>query len=97
MLSAEIARRYGAEGLPEDAIWIDFDGSAGQSFGAWASPGMTLTVRGDANDYFGKGLSGGKLIISPPEGSTFVFEENSIIGNVSFYGATSGEAFVNGM
>ncbi|MEZ5364597.1 MAG: glutamate synthase-related protein [Bryobacterales bacterium] len=97
MLSAEVARRYGAEGLPEDTIWIDFDGSAGQSFGAWASPGMTLAVRGDANDYFGKGLSGGKLIISPPEGSTFVFEENSIIGNVSFYGATAGEAFVNGM
>ena len=97
MLSAEIARRYGAEGLPEDTIWIDFDGSAGQSFGAWASCGMTLAVRGDANDYYGKGLSGGKLIISPPEGSTFVFEENSIIGNVSFYGATGGEAFVNGM
>ena len=97
MLSAEIARRYGGEGLPEDTIWIDFDGSAGQSFGAWASPGMTLAIRGDANDYYGKGLSGGKLIISPPEGSEFVFEENSIIGNVSFYGATGGEAFVNGM
>ena len=97
MLSAEVARRYGGEGLPEDTIWIDFDGSAGQSFGAWASPGMTLAIRGDANDYYGKGLSGGKLIISPPEGSEFVFEENSIIGNVSFYGATAGEAFVNGM
>ena len=97
MLSAEIARRYGGEGLPEDTIRIDFDGSAGQSFGAWASPGLTLTVRGDANDYFGKGLSGGKLIIAPPDGSTFVFEENMIIGNVTFYGATGGQAFVNGM
>ena len=97
MLSAEVARKYAAEGLPEDTIWIDFEGTAGQSFGAWASPGMTLSVRGDANDYFGKGLSGGKLIIAPPEGSSFVFEENIIIGNVSFYGATAGEAFVNGM
>ncbi len=96
MLSAEVARKYGEEGLPEDTIWIDFDGAAGQSFGAWASAGMTLTVRGDANDYFGKGLSGGKLIIAPPEGSTFVFEENIIIGNVCFYGATGGEAYVNG-
>ncbi len=97
MLSAEIARKYGAEGLPEDTVWIDFEGPAGQSFGAWASPGMTLSVRGDANDYFGKGLSGGKLIIAPPEGSNFVFEENIIIGNVTFYGATGGEAYVNGM
>jgi len=97
MLSAEIARKYGEEGLAEDTIWIDFDGAAGQSFGAWASPGMTLSVRGDANDYFGKGLSGGKLIVAPPEGSTFVFEENIIIGNVCFYGATGGEAYVNGM
>ena len=97
MLSAEIARKHGAEGLPEDSIWIDFEGPAGQSFGAWASAGMTLSVRGDANDYFGKGLSGGKLIVAPPEGSSFVFEENIIIGNVTFYGATSGEAYVNGM
>jgi glutamate synthase domain-containing protein 2/glutamate synthase domain-containing protein 3 len=97
MLSAEIARKHGAKGLAEDSIWIDFEGAAGQSFGAWASAGMTLSVRGDANDYFGKGLSGGKLIIAPPEGSSFVFEENIIIGNVTFYGATSGEAYVNGM
>ena len=97
MLSHEIAKRHGAEGLPEDCIKIHFSGSAGQSFGAWASKGMTLRVRGDANDYFGKGLSGGRLIVSPPAGSTFVFEENIIIGNVSFYGATGGEAFVNGM
>jgi glutamate synthase domain-containing protein 2/glutamate synthase domain-containing protein 3 len=97
MLSAEIARKHGAKGLAEDSIWIDFEGAAGQSFGAWASAGMTLSVRGDANDYFGKGLSGGKLIVAPPEGSSFVFEENIIIGNVTFYGATSGEAYVNGM
>ena len=97
MLSHAIASRYGAEGLPEDCIKIHFAGSAGQSFGAWASKGMTLQVRGDANDYFGKGLSGGRLIISPPPGSTFVFEENIIIGNVSFYGATGGQAFVNGV
>lgn len=97
MLSREIANRYGAAGLPDNCIKIHFSGSAGQSFGAWASKGMTLQVRGDANDYFGKGLSGGRLIISPPPGSSFVFEENIIIGNVSFYGATGGEAFVNGM
>ncbi len=97
MLSHAIASRYGAEGLPEDCIKIHFSGSAGQSFGAWASKGMTLQVRGDANDYFGKGLSGGRLVVSPPPGSTFVFEENIIIGNVSFYGATGGQAFVNGM
>jgi len=97
MLSHEIAKRYGAAGLPDDTIKIHFSGSAGQSFGAWASCGMTLQVRGDANDYFGKGLSGGRLVIAPPPGSSFVFEENIIIGNVSFYGATGGEAFVNGM
>ncbi len=97
MLSHEIAKRYGAAGLPEDTIKIHFSGSAGQSFGAWASSGMTLQIRGDANDYFGKGLSGGRLVIAPPPGSSFVFEENIIIGNVAFYGATGGEAFVNGM
>ncbi len=97
MLSHEIARRYGAAGLPDDTIKIHFSGSAGQSFGAWASSGMTLQIRGDANDYFGKGLSGGRLVIAPPPGSSFVFEENIIIGNVAFYGATGGEAFVNGM
>ena len=97
MLSHEIAKRYGSEGLPDNCIKIHFSGSAGQSFGAWASKGMTLQIRGDANDYFGKGLSGGRLIVSPPPGSSFVFEENIIIGNVSFYGATGGQAFVNGM
>ena len=97
MLSHEIAARYGEQGLPDSTVKIHFSGSAGQSFGAWASAGLTLQVRGDANDYFGKGLSGGRLVISPPPGSTFVFEENIIIGNVSFYGATGGEGFVNGM
>ena len=97
MLSHEIAKRYGAEGLPDDCIKIHFSGSAGQSFGAWVGKGMTLQIRGDANDYFGKGLSGGRLILSPPPGSSFVFEENIILGNVSFYGATGGEAFCNGM
>jgi len=97
MLSAEIARRYGAAGLPDNTIRINLSGSAGQSFGAWASRGMTMTLEGDANDYFGKGLSGGRLIVFPLEGSNFVFEENIIIGNVTFYGATAGEAFVNGM
>jgi len=97
MLSAEVARRYGKEGLPDDTIRINLNGSAGQSFGAWTSPGMTLTLEGDANDYCGKGLSGARLIVYPPKGSNFVFEENIIIGNVTFYGATAGEAFINGM
>ncbi len=97
MLSSEIARRYGAEGLPDDTINASFKGSAGQSFGCWGSRGLTMTLEGDANDYFAKGLSGARLIVYPPKGSNFVFEENIIIGNVSFYGATSGEAFVNGM
>jgi glutamate synthase domain-containing protein 3 len=97
MLSSEIARRYGSAGLPDGTIQCRFTGSAGQSFGAWLARGLTMTLVGDANDYFGKGLSGGRLIVHPPPGSTFVFEENIIIGNVSFYGATSGEAFINGM
>jgi glutamate synthase domain-containing protein 2/glutamate synthase domain-containing protein 1/glutamate synthase domain-containing protein 3 len=97
MLSSEVARRYGSEGLPDNTIQCKFNGSAGQSFGAWLARGLTMTIEGDANDYFGKGLSGGRLIIYPPAGSNFVFEENIIIGNVSFYGATSGEAFINGM
>jgi glutamate synthase domain-containing protein 3 len=97
MLSSEIARRYGSAGLPDGTIQCRFTGSAGQSFGAWLARGLTMTLVGDANDYFGKGLSGGRLIVYPPPGSTFVFEENIIIGNVSFYGATSGEAFINGM
>jgi glutamate synthase (NADPH/NADH) large chain len=97
MLSGEIARRYGSEGLPDDTFKFHFTGSAGQSFGAFLAKGVTLTLEGDANDYCGKGLSGGKLIVFPPRGSTFVAEENILIGNVSLYGATSGEAYFNGM
>jgi len=97
MLSGEIARRYGSEGLPEDTIRIHFTGSAGQSFGAFLARGVTLTLEGDANDYAGKGLSGGKLIVYPPGGSAFLAEENIIVGNVALYGATSGEAYFNGM
>jgi len=94
---SEITRKYGSAGLPDDTIRLTFNGSAGQSFGAFVPRGMTLTLEGDANDYFGKGLSGGKLVIYPPKGSTFVPEENVIIGNVAFYGATGGEAYIRGM
>jgi glutamate synthase (NADPH) large chain len=94
---AELTRRYGAKGLPADTIQLHFQGSAGQSFGAFLPKGMTLTLEGDANDYVGKGLSGGKLILYPPKGSTFVPEDNVIIGNVAFYGATGGEAYIRGL
>ncbi len=97
MLSGEIARRYGSAGLPDDTIKIHFNGSAGQSFGAFFAKGVTLTLEGDANDYVGKGLSGGRLIVYPPRTSTFVPEENMLVGNVVLYGATTGEAFFNGM
>ncbi|MBK9166998.1 MAG: glutamate synthase large subunit [Bryobacterales bacterium] len=97
MLSGEVARRYGAAGLPDDTIRIDFTGSAGQSFGAFLAKGVTLRLEGDANDYVGKGLSGGRVIVYPPRKSTFIPEENILIGNVVLYGATSGEAFFNGM
>jgi glutamate synthase (ferredoxin) len=97
IVGSEITRRWGAEALPEDTIDIHFTGSAGQSFGAFMPKGMTFTLEGDANDYLGKGLSGGKLIVYPPEQSTFVPEENIITGNVAFYGATSGEAYIRGM
>jgi glutamate synthase domain-containing protein 2/glutamate synthase domain-containing protein 3 len=97
MLSGEIARRYGSAGLPDDTVRFHFTGSAGQSFGAFLAKGVTLTLEGDANDYVGKGLSGGKLIIYPPRGSAFLPEENIIVGNVVLYGATSGEAYFNGM
>jgi glutamate synthase domain-containing protein 2/glutamate synthase domain-containing protein 1/glutamate synthase domain-containing protein 3 len=96
LLSYKISRRYGQEGLAADTITIRATGSAGQSFCAFGAPGLTVHVRGDANDYFGKGLSGAKLTISPPEGSRFAAEENIIIGNVAFYGATSGEAYIRG-
>ncbi len=94
---SEITKRHGPDGLPEDTVHLKFNGSAGQSFGAFMPRGMTLELEGDANDYFGKGLSGGKIIVYPPKGSTFVPEENIIIGNVALYGATGGEIFVRGM
>ncbi len=97
MLSGEIARRYGAEGLPDDTIRFQFTGSAGQSFGAFLAKGVTLILEGEANDYVGKGLSGGKLIIYPPRNSSFQPEENILVGNVVLYGATSGEVHFNGM
>jgi glutamate synthase (ferredoxin) len=96
-VGSEITRLYGAEGLPEDTIRVNFEGSAGQSFGAFVPPGMTLTLSGDANDYLGKGLSGGKLIVCPPPESQFTAAENVIIGNVALYGATSGAAFISGL
>jgi glutamate synthase (NADPH/NADH) large chain len=97
MLSGEIARRYGSAGLPDNTIRFQFNGSAGQSFGAFLAKGVTLELEGDANDYVGKGLSGGTLIVYPPHRSTFLPEENILIGNVALYGATSGEAYFNGM
>jgi glutamate synthase (ferredoxin) len=97
MLGSEVTRKYGAAGLPHDTIKIAFTGSAGQSFGAFIPRGMTMTLVGDANDGFGKGLSGGKVIAYPPKRSTFKSEENIIVGNVAFYGATSGEAYVRGV
>jgi glutamate synthase domain-containing protein 2/glutamate synthase domain-containing protein 1/glutamate synthase domain-containing protein 3 len=97
MLSGDIARRYGEEGLPDDTIRAQFTGSAGQSFGAFLAKGVTLILEGEGNDYVGKGLSGGKLIIYPPRNSSFQPEENILVGNVVLYGATSGEAYFNGM
>jgi glutamate synthase (NADPH) large chain len=97
MLSGQIARRYGSEGLPDDTIRINFEGSAGQSFGAFLAKGVTLTLEGDANDYVGKGLSGGRVVVYPPKNSRFAAEENILIGNVVLYGATSGEAFFRGV
>ena len=96
MLSGEIARRHGSAGLPPDCIKINFTGSAGQSFGAFAAKGVTLMLEGDANDYVGKGLSGGRIVVSTPKVAKFKPEENILIGNVALYGATSGEAFFNG-
>jgi glutamate synthase (ferredoxin) len=95
--SGEITRKYGAKGLPADTIKLKFTGSAGQSFGAFVTRGMTLAIEGDANDYFGKGLSGGKLIIYPPANASFKAEENMIVGNVSLYGASAGEVYIRGM
>jgi glutamate synthase (ferredoxin) len=97
MLGSEITRRFGAKGLPEDTIKLHFKGSAGQSFGAFIPRGLSLSLEGDANDYIGKGLSGGKVIVRPPAKATFKPEENIIVGNVAFYGATGGEAYINGV
>jgi glutamate synthase (ferredoxin) len=96
ILGNEISKRHW-EGLPEDTIHLHFQGSAGQSFSAFVPKGVTMELEGDANDYFGKGLSGGKVIVYPPKGSTFTPEENIIIGNVAFYGATGGEAYISGV
>ena len=96
LVGQEISRRWG-EGLPDDTVIINLNGSAGQSFGAFAPRGLTLRLRGDANDYTGKGLSGGRIIVSPPEGSRFAAEENIIAGNVILYGATGGEMFLRGV
>ena len=96
ILGSEVTRKYGSRGLPDDTIRLRFDGSAGQSFGAFVPRGMTLTLEGDANDYVGKGLSGGKVIVMPPKASRFVAEDNVLIGNVALYGATSGQAFFRG-
>lgn len=97
MLSGEISRRYGEIGLPDNTIQVTFKGSAGQSFGGFLAKGVTFRLEGDSNDYFGKGLSGGRLIVVPPTGSTFAAEENIIIGNTVLYGATGGEAFIRGI
>jgi glutamate synthase domain-containing protein 2/glutamate synthase domain-containing protein 3 len=96
MLSAEVSRRHGQEGLPPETIRIKFTGSAGQSFCAWLAPGIAVEVEGDANDYFGKGFSGGRIVVYPPRAATFTPEDNIIVGNVSLYGATGGEVFLNG-
>lgn len=94
---SEISKRYGENGLPEDTIKLTFVGSAGQSFGAFVPQGMSLELEGDSNDYIGKGLSGGKIIVYPPKSSDFEPEKNILIGNVAFYGATSGEAYISGI
>jgi glutamate synthase (ferredoxin) len=96
ILGSEVTRRYGAEGLPHDTIRLHFNGSAGQSFGAFVPKGITLSLEGDSNDYVGKGLSGGKIAVFPASKSSFVAEDNIIIGNVAFYGATDGDAYIRG-
>lgn len=96
ILGSEVTRRYGAAGLPEDTISYHFVGTAGQSFGAFVPNGITLSIEGDSNDYVGKGLSGGKIIVAPSPKATFVAEDNVIIGNTALYGATSGQAYIRG-
>jgi glutamate synthase (ferredoxin) len=97
IVGSEVTKKHGPNGLPDETIHLKFAGSAGQSLGAFMPRGMTIELEGDANDYFGKGLSGGRIIVYPPKGSTFVADENIIIGNVALYGATAGEIFVRGM
>ncbi len=97
LLSYFVTTQYGEKGLREDTIDLQFQGSAGQSFGAFLTRGVTLRVRGDVNDYIGKGLSGGKLIVAPPREASYPAGENIIVGNVALYGATSGEAYFNGL
>ena len=97
MLSHEVVKKWGVDALPYDTVRFKFTGSAGQSFGAFLAKGITLELEGDSNDYVGKGLSGGRIIIYPPKESTFSAEHNVLIGNVALYGATSGEAFVRGV
>jgi glutamate synthase (NADPH/NADH) large chain len=97
MLSNEVSKLYGGDGLPEGTIHLKLNGSCGQSFGVFTTKGILFEVEGEANDYFGKGLSGGKIVIYPPKQSTLIAADNIIIGNVAFYGATSGKAFINGM
>ena len=96
-LSGEIVKKYGSRGLPDDTIRINFKGSAGQSFGAFLAPGVTMKVYGDANDYLGKSMSGGRVILVPPEKASFQPQDNVIVGNVVLYGATGGEIYINGM
>jgi glutamate synthase (NADPH/NADH) large chain len=97
ILGYEITRRFGGEGLPEDTIKLHFNGSAGQSFGAFVPHGVSMTLEGDANDYVGKGLSGGKIVVFPPRHASFIPEENILVGNVALYGATGGEAYFRGI
>jgi len=97
MLSYEVSKRFGAQGLPENFVTVDFKGSAGQSFGAFLAPGITFRLAGDSNDYLGKGLSGGRIVVAPPEGSTFATNENIIVGNTVLYGATAGEVYAAGV
>ncbi len=97
MLSWEVSKRHGAAGLEPNLIDVRLRGSAGQSLGAWLARGVSLTVTGDANDYVGKGLSGGRIVVKPPSSAGFKAEENILIGNVALYGATSGEAYFRGV
>jgi glutamate synthase domain-containing protein 3 len=97
ILSNRIIKKFGEKGLPDDTLIVSLHGSAGQSFGAFLAPGVTLKLVGESNDYLGKGLSGGRIIVKTPEDSPFISHENIIVGNTVLYGATSGEVFINGM